>query len=89
MAKRIHLRSKKLSNISPTAPTSLVVRIMSSILNGNKHSAAGTRVPTDSAYCYPLRSGRAVIFEQQGNFVRANDCRASGTTNVELEGGFT
>ena len=48
---------------------------MSSILNGNKHSAAGTRVPTDllpTAIRY--EAARAVLFEQQGNFVRANDC---------------
>jgi len=48
---------------------------MSSILNGNKFSAAGTRVPTDllpKAIRY--ETARAVIFEEQGNFVRANDC---------------
>jgi hypothetical protein len=48
---------------------------MSSLLNGNKHSAAGSRVPTDllpTAIRY--EAARAVIFEQWGNFVRANDC---------------
>ena len=48
---------------------------MSSILNGNKHSPAGSRVPTDllpKAIRY--ETARAVIFEEQGNFVRANDC---------------
>jgi len=48
---------------------------MSSILNGNKFSAAGSRVPTDllpKAIRY--ETARAVIFEEQGNFVRANDC---------------
>ena len=48
---------------------------MSSILNGNKFSAAGTRVPTDllpKAIRY--ETARAAIFEEQGNFVRANDC---------------
>ena len=48
---------------------------MSSILNGNKFSAAGSRVPTDllpKAIRYEM--ARAVIFEEQGNFVRANDC---------------
>ena len=48
---------------------------MSSILHGNKHSPAGSRVPTDmlpNAIRY--ETARAAIFEQQGNFVRANDC---------------
>ena len=48
---------------------------MSSILNGNKYSPEGSRVPTDllpKAIRY--ETARAVIFEQQGNFVRANDC---------------
>ena len=48
---------------------------MSSILNGNKHSPAGSRVPTDllpKAIRYEM--ARAAIFEEQGNFVRANDC---------------
>ena len=48
---------------------------MSSILHGNKYSPAGSRVPTDmlpNAIRY--ETARAVIFEQQGNFVRANDC---------------
>jgi len=48
---------------------------MSSILNGNKNSREGSRVPTDllpPAIRY--EAARAVIFEQQGNFVRANDC---------------
>ena len=48
---------------------------MASILNGNKHSPKGSRVPTDlltSAVRY--EAARAAIFERQGNFVRANDC---------------
>ena len=48
---------------------------MSTKLNGNKFSAAGSRVPTDllpTAIRY--EAARAIIFEQQGNFVRANDC---------------
>ena len=48
---------------------------MSSILNGNKYSPEGSRVPTDllpKAIRYEM--ARAVIFEEQGNFVRANDC---------------
>ncbi len=48
---------------------------MSSILNGNKFSPPGSRVPTDllpTAIRY--ETARAAIFEQQGNFVRANDC---------------
>ena len=48
---------------------------MSSILHGNKYSPAGSRVPTDmlpNAIRY--ETARAVIFEQQGNFVQANDC---------------
>ena len=48
---------------------------MSTKLNGNRYSAAGTRVPTDllpTAIRY--EAARAVIFEEWGNFVRANDC---------------
>ena len=48
---------------------------MSSILNGNKYSPEGSRVPTGllpNAIRY--EKARAVIFEEQGNFVRANDC---------------
>ena len=48
---------------------------MSSILNGNKYSPEGSRVPTDllpKAIRY--ETARAVIFEQQSNLVRANDC---------------
>ena len=48
---------------------------MSSILNGNKYSPEGSRVPTDllpKAIRY--ETARAVIFREQGNFVRANDC---------------
>ena len=48
---------------------------MASILNGNKHSPKGSRVPTDllpSAVRY--EAARAAIFKQQGNFARANDC---------------
>ena len=48
---------------------------MSSILNGNKYSPEGSRVPTDllpTAIRY--EAARAILFEQQGNFVRANDC---------------
>ena len=48
---------------------------MSSILNGNKHSPAGSRVPTDllpPAIRY--EAAKAAIFEDWGNFVKANDC---------------
>ena len=48
---------------------------MSSILNGNKHSPAGSRVPTEllpPAIRY--EAARAAIFEDWGNFVKANDC---------------
>ena len=48
---------------------------MSTKLNGNKFSPSGSRVPTDmlpNAIRY--ETARAAIFEQQGNFVRANDC---------------
>ena len=48
---------------------------MSSILNGNKYSPEGSRVPTDllpKAIRY--ETARAIIFEGQGNFVQANDC---------------
>ena len=48
---------------------------MSSILNGNKNSREGSRVPTDllpPAIRY--ETARAAIFEDWGNFVKANDC---------------
>ena len=48
---------------------------MSSILNGNKFSAAGSRVPTDllpPAIRY--EAARAVIFEDWGDYIRANEC---------------
>ena len=48
---------------------------MSTKLNGNRYSPEGSRVPTDllpKAIRYEM--ARAVIFEEQGNFVRANDC---------------
>ncbi len=48
---------------------------MSTKLNGNTYSPEGSRVPTNllpTAIRY--EAARAVIFEQQGNFVRANDC---------------
>ena len=48
---------------------------MSAKLKGNHLYPEGSRVPTD---CLPnairYEAARAVIFEQQGNFVRANDC---------------
>ena len=50
---------------------------MSTKLNGNKFSPTGSRVPTDllpTAIRY--ETARAVIFEQQGNFVCANQCLA-------------
>jgi hypothetical protein len=50
---------------------------MSTKLNGNKFSPSGSRVPTDllpTAIRY--EAARAVLFEQQGNFVRANQCLA-------------
>ena len=48
---------------------------MSTKLNGNKYSPVGSRVPTDllpTAIRY--EAARAVLFEQWGNFVRANEC---------------
>ena len=48
---------------------------MSTKLNGNRYSPEGSRVPTDllpKAIRYEM--ARAVIFEEQGNFVCANDC---------------
>ena len=48
---------------------------MSSILNGNKYSPEGSRVPTDllpKAIRY--EAAGAAIFEDWGNFVKANDC---------------
>ena len=50
---------------------------MSSILSGNKYSPQGSRVPTDllpPAIRY--EAARAVIFERQGDYVRANQCLA-------------
>ena len=48
---------------------------MGSILNGNKYSPEGSRVPTDLlTKAIRYEAARAVIFEEQGNFVRANDC---------------
>ena len=48
---------------------------MSPKLKGNHLYPEGSRVPTD---CLPnairYEAARAVIFERQGNFVRANDC---------------
>ena len=48
---------------------------MSTTLNGSRHSPEGSRVPTElllTAIRY--EAARAVIFEQLGNFVRANEC---------------
>ena len=48
---------------------------MGSILNGNRNSREGSRVPTDllpPAIRY--EAARAAIFEDWGNFVKANDC---------------
>ena len=48
---------------------------MSSILNGNRYSPEGSRVPTDllpKAIRY--ETARAVIFERQGNLDDSNDC---------------
>ena len=48
---------------------------MSSLLNGSRLSPAGSRVPTDllpPAIRY--EAARAAIFEDWGNFVKANDC---------------
>jgi hypothetical protein len=48
---------------------------MSTKLNGNKYSAAGSRVPTNLLpMAIRYEAARAGVFEQQGNFVRANDC---------------
>jgi hypothetical protein len=48
---------------------------MSTKLNGNRYSRQGSRVPTEllpTAIRY--EAARAVLFEQWGNFVCANDC---------------
>ena len=48
---------------------------MSSILNGNRYSPEGSRVPTDllpKAIRY--ETARARIFERQGNLDDSNDC---------------
>ena len=50
---------------------------MSTKLNGSKFSPQGSRVPTEllpTAIRY--EAARAVIFEDWGNFVRANECLA-------------
>jgi hypothetical protein len=48
---------------------------MSSILNGNRYSPEGSRVPTDMLpKAIRYETARAIIFEQQGNFAQANDC---------------
>ena len=49
---------------------------MSTKLNGSKYSPAGSRVPTEllpTAIRY--ERARAVVFEQLGQFGRANECR--------------
>ena len=49
---------------------------MSTKLNGSKYSPAGSRVPTEllpTAIRY--ERARAVVFEQLGQFSRANECR--------------
>ena len=48
---------------------------MSTKLNGSKYSPAGSRVPTEllpTAIRY--ERARAVVFEQLGQFGRANEC---------------
>ena len=48
---------------------------MSTLLNGSRLSPKGSRVPTDllpPAIRY--EAARAAIFEDWGNFVKANDC---------------
>ena len=48
---------------------------MSSILNGNKNSPKGSRVPTDllpTAIRY--EAARALVFDKLGHFVRSNEC---------------
>ena len=48
---------------------------MSTKLNRSRYSPEGSRVPTEllpTAIRY--EAARAVIFEQLGNFVRANEC---------------
>ena len=48
---------------------------MSTKLNGNRYSPEGSRVPTDMLpNTIRYEAARAAIFEQQGNFARANDC---------------
>ena len=44
-------------------------------LRGNHLSPEGSRIPTDQLpNAIRYETARAVIFEQWGNFVRANDC---------------
>ena len=48
---------------------------MSSLLNGSRLSPKGSRVPTDllpPAIRY--EAARAAIFEDWGNYIRANEC---------------
>ncbi len=48
---------------------------MSTKLNGNKFSAAGSRVPTDLLLpAIRYEAARAVIFEDWGDYIRANEC---------------
>jgi hypothetical protein len=48
---------------------------MSTKLNGNCSSPAGSRVPTNLLpMAIRYEAARAGVFERQGNFVRANDC---------------
>ncbi len=48
---------------------------MSTKLNGTRSSPAGSRVPTNLLpMAIRYEAARAGVFEQQGNFVRANDC---------------
>ena len=47
---------------------------MSSILNGNKYSPKGSRVPTELlASAVRYEAARAAIFQQQGKHISAND----------------
>lgn len=48
---------------------------MSTTLNGNRLSPKGSRVPTDLlSTAIRYEAARAVIFEEWGDFIRANEC---------------
>ena len=48
----------------------------------------GSRVPTDLPDAIRYEAARAVIFEQQGNFVRANECHPKALLRTTCNGGI-